>query len=175
MVFDTRKSTTNKIQTRFNSINRKFGVCACVKNDSFANFTQEKKTNVMYFLIICFILNVFHCFLFLHKCHSQLYLHPSAKECSKLLKQCLYVGLCVYLFSSSNNAWEGNATAKAHFGYWIFTQWGFSNAFWLSYSIQFVVSRFFSERFKLALIQMEHTFCFFLLLCYTRQKANLVF
>lgn len=56
---------------------------------------KKKKTNVMYFLIICFILNVFHCFLFLHKCHSQLYLHPSAKECSKLLKQCLYVGLCV--------------------------------------------------------------------------------
>lgn len=127
----------------------------------------------MNFLIICFIFNVFHCFSFIHKCHSQLYLHPSAKECSKLLKQCLCVCVCVYLFSSSNNAWEGNATAKAHFGYWIFTQWGFSNAFGLSFNS---ICRF-------ALFQWKVSTCFnlngahslfFLLLCYTRQKANLV-
>lgn len=64
MCFDTRKSTTNKIQTRLNSINRKFGVCACVKKEHFCKF-HTKKTNVMYFLIICFIFNVFHCFLLL--------------------------------------------------------------------------------------------------------------
>lgn len=113
---------------------------------------KEKKTNVMYFLIICFIFNVFHCFSFIHKCHSQLYLHPSAKECSKLLKQCLCV--CVFVCicflrlitrGRGTQQWKlilgteylHNEDSATHFD---------------SLSIQFVVSRYFSERFQLASI-----------------------
>lgn len=84
--FVTRKLTTNKIPNTFNSINGKF-VCVCEKQ-LFANFTQEKKTNVMYFHHISFLM-----YFFLVKCAlSTIFAtHICEGMFSKLLKQCVCV------------------------------------------------------------------------------------
>lgn len=101
---------------------------------------KKKKRMSCIFLFLFHLLMCFTVFFFIHKCHSQLYLHPSAKECSKLLKQCLHMCVCICFLRLITRG--GNATAKAHFGYWIFTQWGFSNAFLL---FQINLSSFFER------------------------------
>lgn len=99
-VCDTRKSTTIKIRTLVAQSTENVCVCVCEKK-VFANFTHEKKTNVMYFLIICFIFNVFHRF-FLSINATLNYI------CTHLRRNVLNcwnsVCVCMYLFSSSSNA-----------------------------------------------------------------------
>lgn len=176
--FDTRKLTTNKIPNTLNSINRKF-VCVCEKQ-LFANFTQEKKTNVMYFHHIS---ASFLMYFFFVKCHSQLYLQPiSAKECS------LNCWNSVFVCFSSNNAW-GTQQRKLISGGWgwlgvlnIYTMrilqthravLGGGGIFTLSISIVFRTRISVSFYF---LLLMEHTFCLiFFCFCYTRDKSEFIF
>lgn len=131
------------------------------------------------FLSFDSFLNVFHCFvLCIHKCHSQLYLHPSAKECSKWLKQCLCG--CVFI-SFSNNAW-GERNSESSF--WVLNIYTmrilqhhrvFASWWGHLYSSNAICRRFvFSEKFEHALILMEHTFCLFFFLA-TRDKKRIIF
>lgn len=96
MFFDTRKSTTNKIQTRFNSINGKFGVCACVKNNSFANFTQEKKRMSCISLLFVSFFNVFHCFLlFINATLNYICTHLRRNVLNCWNSVCMWVCVCI--------------------------------------------------------------------------------
>lgn len=171
--FDTRKLTSNKIPNTFNSINRKF-VCVCEKQ-LFANFTQEKKTNVMYFHHISFLM-----YFFLVKCAlSTIFAtHICEGMFSKLLKQCV----CVFfhlITREERNSESSFLDVGGDWGYWIFTQWGFSKHTVLccageaaSYSFNFnCFSHSHFSEFLLFTFNGAHIlFDFFLFLLHARQK-----
>lgn len=124
----------------------------CEKHFFFANFTQEKKRMSCIFLFLFHLLMCFTVFFFIHKCHSQLYLHPSAKECSKLLKQCLHMCVCICFLRLITRG--GTQQRKLILGTEYLHNEDSPTHFCSFKSIcrHFSSARHFSERFKLALI-----------------------
>lgn len=88
---------------------------------------KKKKRMSCNFLFFVSPFNRFHClFLFINATLNYIctHLRRNVLNCWNSVCMCVCECFCFLLLITRG----GNATAKAHFGYWIFTQWGFSNA-----------------------------------------------